>query len=156
MDDYVTKPISGDVLAEVIQRWWPKALSREPESGDRLVPSQNGAVSSAAEPQQHALDPNVRRSDAVAKIFLKHVPAQIESIGQALTDEDEATLKAAAHKLKGSCLAVGVPRMAELCAAIEEGNGDLGPLFGELKAVYALAEQELSAQLGGKPKSVAS
>ena len=156
MDDYVTKPINAAVLNEVIQRWWAKALSREPESGDRLVPSQNGAVSSAAEPQQHALDPNVRRSDAVAKIFLKHVPAQIESIGQSLAAKDEATLKAAAHKLKGSCLAVGVPRMAELCAALEQGDGDLARFFDELKGVFALAERELSAQLGSKPASVAS
>ncbi|HEX2877779.1 MAG TPA: ATP-binding protein, partial [Polyangiaceae bacterium] len=155
MDDYVTKPISGEVLAEVIQRWWPKDLSREPESGERLA-SQEGVKAAAAEPQQRALDPSVRRSEAVARIFLKYVPAQIDSIGQAIAANDEATLKAAAHKLKGSCLAVGVPRMAELCAAIEQGEGDLGPLFDELKAVFARAESELSAQLGAKPTSVAS
>jgi signal transduction histidine kinase/CheY-like chemotaxis protein/HPt (histidine-containing phosphotransfer) domain-containing protein len=155
MDDYVTKPISGEVLAEVIQRWWPKDLSREPESGERLA-SPDDANAAVTEPQQHALDPSVRRSDAVAKIFLKHVPAQIESIGQAVGAKDEATLKAAAHKLKGSCLAVGVPRMAELCAAIEQGDGDLRALFDELKAVFAVVESELSAQLGSKPASVAS
>jgi CheY-like chemotaxis protein len=155
MDDYVTKPISGEVLAGVIQRWWPKDLSREPESGERLA-SQDDAKAAGADPQQSALDPSVRRSDAVAKIFLKHVPAQIEAIGRALATKDEASLNAAAHKLKGSCLTVGVPRMAELCAAIEQGEGDLAAFFDELKAVFALAESELSGQLGGKPASVAS
>jgi len=157
MDDYVTKPISGEVLSEVIQRWWPKSSTvREPESGERLASSPGSAPVAAAEAASGALDPTVRRSDAVAKIFLKHVPGQIESIGQALATKDEATLKAASHKLKGSCLAVGVPRMAELCAALEEGAGDSALHFSELQAVFAQAERELSAQVGTKPTSVAS
>ncbi len=155
MDDYVTKPISGAVLSEVIQRWWPKSLSREPESGERLA-SLKVPVAAAADEPARALDPSVRRSDAVAKIFLKHVPDQVASIGKSLETGDEATLKSASHKLKGSCLAVGVPRMAELCAALEEGNGDAQALYAELRAVFAQAERELSAQLGLKPASVAS
>jgi HPt (histidine-containing phosphotransfer) domain-containing protein len=155
MDDYVTKPISGAVLSEVIQRWWPKSLSHEPESGERLASLDAPEAAAVAEPAW-ALDPSVRRSDAVAKIFLKHVPDQVTSIGRALATGDEATLKAAAHKLKGSCLAVGVPRMAELCAALEEGTGDAQALFTELRAVFAQSERELSVQLGIKPASVAS
>ena len=154
MDDYVTKPISGSVLSEVIQRWWPKSLSREPESGERLA-SPDVPVAAAAE-RAPALDPSVRRSDAVAKIFLKHVPGQVASIGRALEAGDEATLKSASHKLKGSCLAVGIPRMAELCAALEEGAGDARDLFTELRSVFEQTERELSAQLGIKPTSAAS
>jgi HPt (histidine-containing phosphotransfer) domain-containing protein len=65
-------------------------------------------------------------------------------------------LKSASHKLKGSCLAVGVPRMAELCAALEDGTTDAPALFAELRSVFAQSERELSAQLGIKPASVAS
>jgi CheY-like chemotaxis protein/HPt (histidine-containing phosphotransfer) domain-containing protein len=146
MDDYVTKPISGAVLAEVIQRWWPKSLGPEPESGERLA-SVEGDVSLAGPPATRALDPNVRRSPAVAKIFLKHVPGQLDSIGQALAADDLASLKAASHKLKGSCLAVGVPRMAELCGALEVGEGDAQALFAELRVEFEQAERELSADL---------
>jgi len=153
MDDYVTKPISGAVLGEVIQRWWPKSISREPESGERLTSAEGEAP--AAAPQARALDPSVRRSSAVAKIFLKHVPDQISSIGQALAANDADTLRAAAHKLKGSCLAVGVPRMAELCGALESGGGEPQALFAELRVVYAQVERELSADLS-RPASVAS
>jgi CheY-like chemotaxis protein/HPt (histidine-containing phosphotransfer) domain-containing protein len=153
MDDYVTKPISGVVLGEAIQRWWPKALSREPESGERLA-SPEADAQAGAEPGTRALDPSVRRSPAVAKIFLKHVPEQIASIGQALEAHEQATLKAAAHKLKGSCLAVGVPRMAELCGALEDGKGDAQALFAELRIVFAQAERELSAV--SNPANVAS
>jgi signal transduction histidine kinase/CheY-like chemotaxis protein/HPt (histidine-containing phosphotransfer) domain-containing protein len=155
MDDYVTKPISGSVLSEVIQRWWPKSLSRQPQSGERVASLEMPVAAPGDEPPP-ALDPSVRRSDAVAKIFLKHVPDQVTSIGRALEAGDEATLKTASHKLKGSCLAVGVPRMAELCAALEGGSGDPRALFAELRAVFEQSERELSAQLGIKPTSVAS
>ena len=156
MDDYVTKPISPSVLSEVIQRWWPKSQGHDPESGERLASIRVEAARPAAEAAPPALDPNVRRSEAVAKVFLKYVPDQIVSIGKAVEAGDVATLNGAAHKLKGSCLAVGIPRMAELCAALEEGGGDAKALFSELRTVFVQVERELSAQLADKPTSAAS
>jgi two-component system, sensor histidine kinase len=145
MDDYVTKPISANLLSEVIQRWWPKSISREPESGERLA-SIVPAVRAGAEPPTPVLDPSVKRSPAVARVFLQHVPDQIASIGRAVADSDASTLKAAAHKLKGSCLAVGIPRMAQLCAELEEGTRDPAQAFAELEAVFGRAQSELAAQ----------
>jgi signal transduction histidine kinase/DNA-binding NarL/FixJ family response regulator/HPt (histidine-containing phosphotransfer) domain-containing protein len=154
MDDYVTKPISGSVLSEVIQRWWPTSLSHGPEWGERVASNELPVTAAVGEPAP-ALDPSVRRSDAVAKIFLKHVPDQVTSIGRALESGDRATLKSASHKLKGSCLAIGAPRMAELCAALEDGTGDAQALLTELRSVFQQAERELSTQLGIEPASVA-
>jgi len=154
MDDFVTKPISAALLGEVISRWWPKSLVREPESGERLA-SAEGDAGSASPDVPRALDPNVPRSPAVAKIFMKHVPDQLEAIGRALQARDAAALKAASHKLKGSCLAVGVPRMAELSGSLEDGKGEQQAAFAELCAVYDQAARELSAVLDG-PNSVAS
>ena len=67
-------------------------------------------------------------------------------------------MKAAAHKLKGSCLAVGVPRMAELCGELEEGTRDPAQAFAELEAVFARVQSELAAQVphGPAPSSAAS
>jgi len=152
MDDYVTKPISASVLREVIQRWWPKWVSLEPESGERLA----NVLAPVARETSPVLDASVRRSDAVAKVFLKHVPDQVASIGKALESGDQATLKNAAHKLKGSCLAVGIPRMAELCARLEDGSAAPEADFAQLRTVYGQAERELSAQLASKSTSVVS
>jgi HPt (histidine-containing phosphotransfer) domain-containing protein len=55
----------------------------------------------------------------VVRVFLRHVPDQLASLGNALSSRDIEGLRAAAHKLKGSCLSVGVPRMATLCASLE-------------------------------------
>jgi signal transduction histidine kinase/DNA-binding NarL/FixJ family response regulator len=157
MDDYVTKPINAGVLSEVIQRWWPKsrtpeAHASEQESSTKLEVAREvtGTTSIAA------LDPAVKRSDAVARVFLKHVPAQISAIGKAVDDGDDTTLQAAAHKLKGSCLAVGVPRMAELCAALENGHDNRAALVTELRAVFARAEAELTQQISAAAPSAAS
>jgi CheY-like chemotaxis protein/HPt (histidine-containing phosphotransfer) domain-containing protein len=154
MDDYVTKPISAGVLAAVIERWWPKSLPREPESGERLASIRVPAAPDASE--RPVLNPDVKRSDSVAKVFLKYVPDQLVAIGTAVEGADAESLRAAAHKLKGSCLAVGVPRMAEICAQLEDGGGDQVALFSELKAVFAQAQRELRAQLERSAQSAAS
>jgi signal transduction histidine kinase/DNA-binding NarL/FixJ family response regulator/HPt (histidine-containing phosphotransfer) domain-containing protein len=155
MDDYVTKPIDASLLSEVIQRWWPKSLSRDPESGERLASIRVPAAEAVA--AAPLLDPSVKRSPAVTRVFLKHVPDQVASIGRAVRTSDSSTLKAAAHKLKGSCLAVGIPRMAELCAELEDGKRDPAQAFAELEAVFVRVQSELSAQVphGPAPSSAA-
>ncbi|HYJ11058.1 MAG TPA: ATP-binding protein [Polyangiaceae bacterium] len=153
MDDYVTKPISAAVLGEVIQRWWPKTQAENRESDERLAQS-DPIAAPRPEAQASALDPNVRRSDTVARVFLKHVPEQMTSIGRAIETSDSATLKSAAHKLKGSCLAVGIPRMAELCGKLEAAEGEAPALFSELERLFAGVQRELSAQLASKEASV--
>jgi HPt (histidine-containing phosphotransfer) domain-containing protein len=151
MDDYVTKPLNANLLSEVIQRWWPKAFSRKPESGERLASLEVPAAEAVAEPQAPVLDPSVKRSAAVARVFLTHVPEQIASIGRAVAASEASTLKAAAHKLKGSCLAVGIPRMARLCAELEEGTRDPAQIFAELERVFGRAQGELAAQVPSDP-----
>jgi len=153
MDDYVTKPISASVLGEVIQRWWPGAPTREPESGEGLTSVRVAVGQAVVGGEAPVLDPAVRRSDSVARVFLKHVPEQVASIERAIQAGDAATLKAAAHKLKGSCLVVGIPRMAKLCADLEGGHGDPSALFEELSQVFARAQSQLSAQTGSKAAS---
>jgi HPt (histidine-containing phosphotransfer) domain-containing protein len=81
-------------------------------------------------------------------MFLKHVPEQLTAIGRAIEDGDVAAVKAASHKLKGSCLAVGIPRMAALCAQLEDGSGDQRALFQELASAFERARGELGRPSG--------
>jgi CheY-like chemotaxis protein len=155
MDDYVTKPISAGVLSEVIERWWPKSLSREGESGEHLASIRSEAAAPLAEVEPPVLDPNVKRSAAVKRVFMKHAPDQLASIANALRAGDVPSLQAAAHKLKGTCLAVGIPRMAQLCAELEEGASDRAITCAELTRVFDCAQSELLAQAAG-PTSAAS
>ncbi|HYP98212.1 MAG TPA: response regulator [Polyangiaceae bacterium] len=117
MDDYVTKPLNTKLLRDALERWWPR---------ESMWPCQPTGLSLAPpppapppDPYAGALDPNVQRSPGVVRVFLRHVPDQLASVASAISSADAEALRAAAHKLKGSCLSVGVPRMASLCADLE-------------------------------------
>ena len=111
MDDYVTKPLNSRVLHESLEKWWPR---------ESMWPCQPNSASIPAPPRDElTLDPEVERSAAVVRVFLRHVPEQLAAVASALASDDVEALRAAAHKLKGSCLSVGVPRMAALCLSLE-------------------------------------
>jgi HPt (histidine-containing phosphotransfer) domain-containing protein len=152
MDDYTSKPIVQEVLAELLERWWPEdaasevvpvapaptAKAADVDGPAPATPAQAEAVNG---PGGSALDPNIKRSDRVVRIFLSSVPRDIEAIEAAIAAGDSQALKHAAHRLKGGCLAIGVPRMASVCVQLE-GNPpnraellvQLGYEFGRVKA----------------------
>ncbi|MFO7177159.1 MAG: response regulator [Pseudomonadota bacterium] len=150
MDDYLAKPISQAALEEILERWWPAADARASEQANGA-----GAAGSTAEPAEapSALDPKVRRSQNVIRIFLKHTPGQIESIERAIAANDPSLLKQAAHKLKGGCLAMGVPRMASLCAQLEANPSNRAELLADLVAEFDRVSQRLTAEAQGSPVS---
>ncbi|HEY4158086.1 MAG TPA: Hpt domain-containing protein, partial [Polyangiaceae bacterium] len=138
MDDYITKPLKPRLLKEAIERWWPS---------ESLAPSAFNTSSipvGALRDDDGALDPNVRRSQSVLRVFLRHVPAQIDAIVEAVAAGDPEALRLAAHKLKGGCLSVGVPRMAALCAELEENPAQPAPLAEELVREFAKVQTRLA------------
>jgi len=139
MDDYTSKPIVQEVLADLLERWWPKD-SAGPEVR-ALAAKAESANSGGSGSSSSALDPNVKRSDRVVRLFLSNVPRDIEAIEAAIAAGDSRALKLAAHRLKGGCLAIGVPRMATVCVQLEgdptnqaELLAQLGYEFGRVKA----------------------
>ncbi len=151
MDDYLAKPISQAALDEILERWWPVADEEEPERASvagSLVPPPAPVAEVPS-----ALDPRVRRSENVIRIFLKHTPGQIESIERAIAANDPTALKQAAHKLKGGCLAMGVPRMASLCAQLEANPTNRAELFAELVSEFERVSQRLTAESKGSAAS---
>ncbi|MEO6599219.1 MAG: response regulator [Polyangiaceae bacterium] len=145
MDDYVTKPIDRRLLKQALERWWPR---------ESLLPSPRlpGAISSplpasAIADTEVVLDPNVSRSQGVVRLFLRHVPDQLASIAYALEHGDAEALRVAAHKLKGSCLSVGVPRMAALCASLEATPSDRADQKAQLDREFSRVREQLSRLL---------
>ena len=78
------------------------------------------------------MDPNIKRSDRVLRIFLSTVPRDIEAIEAAIAAGDSEALKLAAHRLKGGCLAIGVPRMASVCVQLENNPSNRAELLVQL------------------------
>jgi signal transduction histidine kinase/DNA-binding response OmpR family regulator/HPt (histidine-containing phosphotransfer) domain-containing protein len=138
MDDYVTKPLNTRILREALERWWPR---------ESMWPCQPASVPPPPPaPNDAALDPTVERSPGVVRVFLRHVPDQLASLASALSSNDPEGLRAAAHKLKGSCLSVGVPRMAALCESLEAepDASDARALKVRLDAEFVRTREELT------------
>lgn len=123
MDDCVAKPVDIESFSELLDRWWIKV-------GTATASSAPATVASSA--PESALDPSVQRSAAVIRVFLTHAPLQLDAVGAAIRANDAAALRRAAHTLKGSCLVLGVPRMASLSAALEASPANRAQLYAEL------------------------
>ncbi len=145
MDDYVTKPIDQRLLKQALERWWPRE-SMLP--GARSAGAISSSLPASAIPDaESALDPTVSRSQGVVRVFLRHVPEQLASIASALESGDPEAVRSAAHKLKGSCLSVGVPRMAALCASLEATPNDPGDQKAQLDREFLRVQEQLSQLL---------
>src|SRR6266567_3653417 len=65
------------------------------------------------------LSASTHRSANLVAIFLRHVPIELGNLESAIRLKDGDQIRQVAHKLKGSCRAVGVLRMAALCDNLE-------------------------------------
>jgi len=119
MDDFLSKPLTVGALADVLERY--------------LGPGVPAARADTAP----ALTTDTKRSPGLVRAFVTHVPGQVERIERAVRESDHAERRAAAHRLKGSCLAFGAPHMTELCRALEDDTSDHGKLAAELSAELA-------------------
>jgi signal transduction histidine kinase/DNA-binding response OmpR family regulator len=141
MDDYISKPVSQQALADALERWWPDVAARpEPKPAPQKAEKTQAFAGSA-------LDPNVQRSERVMRLFLKNAPRDIEAIEAAITTGDPELVRQAAHRLKGGCLAIGVPRMASVCVQLEGNPGNRAELLSELEHEFERAKNRLEASL---------
>ena len=60
----------------------------------------------------------------IAQVFMEEVPDQVAALDVAIAARDPETVRRIAHRLRGSALALGAGRMAQVCAAIEYASRD--------------------------------
>ncbi len=115
MDDYMSKPFRPETLRKLLRHHGVTTAATSP-AAKRLsvVPA---SVETTEEPE---LNQEVRRSPRVIALFLKNVPEQLDLLEKAVSSEDAQELRAQAHKLKGSCLSLGAPRMAHDAEALQK------------------------------------
>lgn len=104
MDDYLSKPLRVSGLEKMLDRYVNDTNSFEdaPDSNER----------SAIVTQTMVLDPGISRSKRLCELFLTQVPDSLDSLEEAIKNEP-GKVRERAHKLKGSCLALGAQSMAE-------------------------------------------
>ena len=72
------------------------------------------------EPVGSILDSAAERSPRLVEPFLTRIPGQLDAIQSAIEAGAEGQLRQVAHKMKGSCLALGAPQLAESCERLEQ------------------------------------
>jgi len=111
MNDFVSKPYTIEQLAEVVQRWVRRAPQEAPVGAEEPLLDDS------------CLAPMRDLPDLVAQLyelFLEGTPPLLDAVLRALADCDAAAIAAHAHRLKGSCGAVGARRLHAVCVKVEE------------------------------------
>jgi HPt (histidine-containing phosphotransfer) domain-containing protein len=116
MDDYVSKPVSPQALAEVLARWLPK----KNDESEPVVFDRAGML--------ERLMNDAELAQVVMATFLDDTPRQIEALRRYLDAWDAAGAERQAHALKGASAAVGGESLRALAFAMETAGkaGDLG------------------------------
>ncbi len=154
MDDYLSKPARSQEIKKMLLR----------HAGSSMIGGPSGAANlgeaPAAQPvptfDQMMLDPEVSRSKKLVSLVFRDLPVQLDLVRRAQTSDAPAELRAHAHKLKGSLLAIGAPRMAaiakELQRAAEEGAlSSAAPLIALLEQDLPRLRTALETEMGARP-----
>ncbi|MDX1546732.1 MAG: response regulator, partial [Rhodothermales bacterium] len=127
MDDYMSKPVKGEILEEIIARW----LNRKPAP----PPPEPPAPFSMLLPSDHHLVECIRARldefgaaddpeliESLMHTFITHSEESLAAKRTALDDGDPVALTNAAHSLKGSCLNLGLHDLARCCEGLERAG----------------------------------
>ncbi|WP_375497489.1 PAS domain S-box protein [uncultured Nostoc sp.] len=173
MDDYISKPIQLQELAEALSKCPPQKSSEFTSRGKQgkvmcleLQPSQNilqseqNQTSKTAKIDAKILQSlqNMLRGDRVAFVeliecYLTETPRLVQDISTAITTQDAQTLLNTAHQLKSSSASVGAIALSQLCKVLEaQGCGSklenslelISQLYQEYEQVKAALEKELA------------
>ena len=143
MDDCLSKPFRPSALERLLPIYIKEGSSRVLE----VV-----KVQEASPPQEEDLALDIKRSEKLTRLFLDKAPEQVRLLGQAILDGKAADVRTTAHKLKGSCLAIGAGPMSKLAEMLQmkADAGDISEApeaFIKLKAHHAKVEHLLRAEL---------
>ena len=105
MNDYLTKPVMFELLAEKVQRWGRRRAPAPSVDLDRLRSDLGpGHAVPLAE---------------IVRAFTTQTPLLVAEVEHALASNDHAAARRAAHALTGSSGVIGASRLRDICARIE-------------------------------------
>jgi two-component system, sensor histidine kinase and response regulator len=141
MDDFVAKPVRLPELARALSRWLPasNAVSIDRE---RL----------ASLEQRLDSDGKAGLLNELLTMFRSQAPALLESLRQAVQQQDPVALRAVAHKLKGNAGVIGAAEVTQLCSRLEQiGSSDSTSNAAELVDALTVALGRVDAAIGVRP-----
>ncbi len=132
MDDYVSKPVVREKLAEVLARWLPAAqeqpLPAEPPAAEVLDVPASECANTATPPvfDRQALlnrvDQDAETAREILNLYLETIPHLIATVNEALVRGDMQTVELEAHSIKGSSANMGCMAVAAVAGQIEKAG----------------------------------
>ncbi len=174
MNDYVTKPVSAQALADALARWLPRrpAAAAVPEPAESRAAVAGAAATSLAQPAAYEPSPNEPAAGAEAPVFdqagmlarlmgdkdlactvvtgfLEDIPKQIEALQGYLHAGDTAGVAHQAHTMKGASANIGGEAVRAAAIELEKAAR-----AGNLKAAAAVLPG-LEAEFGRLQEALA-
>ncbi len=122
MNDYLSKPVELELLAQVLAKWLPRD---HVESG----PSRDTPAKPAFDEEAllRRLMGDRKLAGIVLKGFLQDAPSQFENLRRQLQDADASGARSQAHMLKGAAATVAAEDLQAIALAMETAGraGDL-------------------------------
>ncbi len=137
MDDYLSKPYSGEQLSVVLSRWLPQLnvptkTTQATQAAEATHPVESAQVRTASSSPVNiavlntifAMNPATSQAliHQLIGSYLKNAPPQLLQMDQALAQADTVLLRQVAHKLKSSSLTIGAEQLGRLFHQIERDD----------------------------------
>jgi CheY-like chemotaxis protein/HPt (histidine-containing phosphotransfer) domain-containing protein len=155
MDDYITKPVKAERLAEALAHWTgdPNRGVGEPSNAGATVAVEPDLMTRWAELAEMV---GAETTVGYVRMFLEDATAQLAALREALKAEDFETISRLSHSLKGSAATLGAGRVASLCtsigaAASRQDRTELSAALSLLDIELAGIPEALSAFSGSGP-----
>ncbi len=153
MDDFLTKPVDSERLQRVLRQWITGSPDEQAVNG-RTIPTVRSSTNGAAVPVDRSEVVDLGRIEMLHEMvkdgvslfqrssgnFIAHAQDHLTAIGAAVDVADPDELMATAHKLKGSALNLGLPRVGTAAFELEE-RGRERRLEGAEAAFSALSRE---------------
>jgi two-component system, sensor histidine kinase and response regulator len=117
MDDYISKPITLEMLREKLAHWLPDKPETIATATGVLSPEDVAALPAPLDLQRvEALRDLLEEAFPRAmQAFLRDVPTRLEELREAITRQESTPVAHLAHTLKGSSENLGAMHLGELC-----------------------------------------
>ncbi len=153
MDALLVKPVSMKVLRRTLSKWLvPIGEADKMTQGEMSQPDIHTAPRKRSPIDYSVLDIIITNKDEQPQLlreFINHIHTDRSKLYEMLAQQDGASLRSTAHRMKGSCNMVGAARLSSACAGIEKvaATGDMAKV-NEIVAELDNALKELERFVG--------
>ena len=152
MDDFLTKPVDAARMHRVVRQWTTdgtEVLGARPDCEAHSETATTGSIDGVPrdvvdlariDMLHEMVKDGVSLFQRSSDNFIAHAQEHLSAIGSAVRDGDAARVMATAHKLKGSALNLGLPRVGAAALLLED-CGREGRLGGTEEAYDALVNE---------------